>query len=56
MLRWKRNATAEVKKKKKGRESQFKMAESMGDDLGDEIFEEDGEEGFICYYFFRGFE
>ena len=43
-------------KKKKGRDSQFKMAESMGDDLGDEIFKEDDEEGLICYYFFRGFE
>ena len=46
--------TAEVKCH--GRDIQFKMAESMGDDLGDEIFGEDDEEGLIRYYFFRGFE
>ena len=28
----------------------------MGDDLGDEIFEKDDEEGLIGYYSFRGFE
>ena len=28
----------------------------MGDDLGDDIFEEDDKEGLIRYYFFRGFE
>lgn len=32
------------------------MAESVGDDLGDEILEEDYKEGLIRYYFFRGFE
>ena len=28
----------------------------MGVDLGDEIFEEDDEEGLIRYYFFKGFK
>ena len=37
--------TAEVKRN--GRDSQLKMAELMGDDLRDEIFEEDDEEGLI---------
>ena len=54
LTRRKWNATAEVKIN--GRDIQFKMAESMGDDLGDDIFEEDDKEGLIRYYFFRGFE